>query len=316
MDRLVMMNSFVAVADARSFSAVATSLGYSRALVTRHIADLEQVVGARLFNRTTRSVSLTEAGKRHLHFCRRILKELQEEESTISGLREKAEGALSVVVPKWIGSLEVGDAVTAFSQAYPKIRVRCELGHQHRRSHDFVDAGFDVEFQTKAIRDSSVVVKRISTLKFVLCASPAYLAREGTPGRIDDLAQRSAITHVNEPVWQFNSKAQGAHIKPRNITFSSNTYLLLQKAVLADMGVALLPYQSVAEHLESGRLCRVLPSNVVPDRPLFITYAPGDRNVVRVRCFVDFIAAWFKRHEATVSRTPVARKRTQRRQAA
>jgi DNA-binding transcriptional LysR family regulator len=296
MDRLVMMNSFVAVAETRSFSAVAASLGYSRALVSRHIADLEKILGARLFNRTTRSVSLTEAGKRHLKFCLRMLSDLHEEESTIAGLREKAEGTLSVVTPKWIGNLQVGDAVTAFSLAYPKISVRCEIGHHYRGTHDFVGAGFDVAFQTKAIRDSSVVVKRIATLHYVLCASPAYLDRCGAPQRLENLAHHRTLTHVNEPMWHFNNGIRSTHIKLHDVAFSSNAYLLLQKAALAGMGIALLPMQSVSKYLEDGRLRLVLPDNRIQDRPLYITYAPGDKNVARVRYFVDFITAWFKRN--------------------
>jgi len=257
-----------------------------------------------LVNRTTRSVSLTEAGQRHFAFCRRMLNDLSEEEDTIVGLREKPEGMLSVVAPKWISNLHVGDAVADFSITYPKIKVRFEVGHHYRGTHDFVDAGFDVAFQTKSIRDSSVIVKRIDTLEYVLCASPDYLKRHGTPLRVKDLAQHRALVHVNEPIWHFNS-GTGAHIKLHDIAFSSNAFLVLQKAALAGMGIALLPLRSISSQIADGRLQLVLPNRrIIPDRPLYITYAPGNQNVGRVRCFVDFVTAWFKRHSVANYRAP------------
>jgi DNA-binding transcriptional LysR family regulator len=302
MDRFALMTTFVAVAEARSFSAVASSLGLSRALVSRHVADLEESLGARLFYRTTRSVSLTETGQRHFLFCRRLLDDLREEDTAIAGLREKPEGALSVATPKWIGNLQVGDAIAAFSVAYPKIQVRCEAGHHFRGTHDFIGAGFDVAFQTRAIRDSSVMAKRIATIDYVLCASPAYLDRHGSPLKVEDLAGHRALVHVYEPIWHLGVGGRIARVKPSNIAYSSNAYLLLQKAVLEGAGIAMLPLASVANEIADGSLQRVLPKCRIPERPLYMTYAPGNQNVQRVRCLIDYVSAWFKRHESSERR--------------
>ena len=298
MDRITLMTSFVAVAEARSFSAVAASLGLSRALVSRHIAELEQSLGTRLLNRTTRSVNLTEAGQRHVQFCRRLLTALREEEHAIAGLRQKPEGMLAVATPKWIGNLQVGDAVAAFGLAHPKIQVRCEAGHHFRGTHDFIGAGFDVAFQTRAIRDTSVMAKRIATLDYGLCASPEYLARHGTPQRVEDLARHRALVHVYEPAWHVISGGRSVRIKLHDVAFSSNAFLLLQKAALAGAGIAMLPLSSIAADVADGALHRVLPSLRIPDRPLYVTYAPGSQNVGRVRLFIDFVTAWFKRAAA------------------
>jgi DNA-binding transcriptional LysR family regulator len=306
-DRIALMTSFVAVAEARSFSIVAASLGMSRALVSRHIAELEQSLGARLLNRTTRSVNLTEAGHRHFLFCRRLLNDLREEEHAIAGLREKPEGLLSVATPKWIGNLQVGDAVAAFALAHPKIQVRCEAGHHFRGTHDFIGAGFDVAFQTRAIRDSGVMAKRIATLDYVLCAAPAYLEQYGTPQRAEDLARHRALLHVNEPAWHVTDGGRSVRIKPHEVAFSSNAFLLLEKAARAGAGIAMLPLSSAAADIAEGALRRVLPTLRVPERPLYISYAPGSQNVGRVRCFIDFVTAWFKRHAAAQPPAAAAR---------
>jgi DNA-binding transcriptional LysR family regulator len=153
MDRFTVMKSFVSVVRHESFAGAARALGISRALVSRHIADLELQIGIRLVNRTTRSVSATEAGKKYLQFAQRILTEIAEEDASMVAMRENAEGELSVVSPKWIGSLDLGDAVAAFASEHPKIHVRLELGGLSERTYDFIEEGYDIAFHTKNLRD-------------------------------------------------------------------------------------------------------------------------------------------------------------------
>ena len=183
MDRLTLMRSFVGVTKSRSFSQAARGLGISGSLVSRHVAELERDLGVRLVNRTARTVSLTEAGSRYAEFASRIIDEIDHEEETLRGLRDKAEGSLAVISPKWIGSNDVGDAIVAFSTRYPKIHIRFEVGGMSERSYDFLDQGFDVSFHTRHVRDSNLMLKKIADLKFALCASPIYLHRAGEAGR-------------------------------------------------------------------------------------------------------------------------------------
>jgi len=188
MDRFTVMKSFVAVIRHESFAGAARALGISRALVSRHIADLEKQIGIRLVNRTTRSVGLTEAGKKYLEFAQRILAEIAQEDAAMVALRENAEGELSIVSPRWIGGLDLGDAVAAFAVEHPKIRVRLELASMSERTYSFIEEGYDIAFRTKHLRDSSIVVKKIAPVKFVLCAAPDYLATHGGPLTPTDLA--------------------------------------------------------------------------------------------------------------------------------
>lgn len=296
MDRFTIMKSFTAVARCGSFATAARSLSISRALVSRHIADLEKQVGIRLLNRTTRSVTLTEPGITYLEFCRRILAEIADQDAQMSGMKENAEGNLSVVSPKWIGSLDLGDAVAAFAVDHPRIHVRLEVGGLSERTFNFVDKGYDIAFHTKYLRDSSITVKKIAPLHFALCASPEYLARRGVPANPLDLADHDCLLHVNDPVWHFSRGNGGETVKPHRIAFSSNTYLVLQKAAIRGMGLALLPVRSVYPEIKAGQLEVVLPEFTVPDRPLYAAYAPGRQLVRKVKVFVDFIADWFKQH--------------------
>lgn len=296
MDRFTVMKSFVAVVRRESFAGAARDLSISRALVSRHIADLEKQVGVRLVNRTTRSINLTEAGKKYLEFAQRILTEIAQEDAAMVAMRENAEGELSVVSPKWIGSLDLGDAVAAFAAEHPKIHVRLELGGISERTYNFIDEGYDIAFHTKHLRDSSIMVKKIAPLQFVLCAAPAYLESHGVPATPPELANHDTLIHVNDPVWHFTRAGKKVIFKSHRVVFSSNTYLVLQKATIRSMGIALLPVRSIYQDIQAGSLLRVLPGYAVPQRPLYAAYAPSRQLVRKVRIFVDFIADWFRDH--------------------
>jgi DNA-binding transcriptional LysR family regulator len=296
MDRLATMRSFVEVVQGQSFAAAARTLGLSRALVSRHIADLEKQVGLRLIVRTTRTVNLTEAGQRYFAFSQRVLTEIATEDAEILGMREKEEGPLSIISPKWIGSLDLGDAIANFAKQHPRIRVKLELGGLSERTYDFLKNGYNIAFYTKYLRDSSIKVKKIATLNFVLCASPDYIRERGELKSPADLAHHDCLVHTNDPIWHIASTAKEQNFKPQNVVFSSNTYMVLQKAAIQGMGVSLVPLRSIVNELHAGKLQILLPDWPAPDRPLYAAYAPGKHTVRKVRSFVDFIAEWFRQH--------------------
>ncbi len=197
MDRLTLMRSFVGVTKSRSFSQAARALGISGSLVSRHVAELERDLEVRLVNRTARTVSLTEAGTRYADFAARIIDEIDREEESLRGLREKAEGSLAIISPKWIGSNDVGDAIVAFSTRHPKIHIRFEVGGMSERAYDFLDQGFDVAFHTRHVRDSNLLLKKIADLGFALCASPSYLHRAGEPAQVAELSEHDCLLNTN-----------------------------------------------------------------------------------------------------------------------
>ena len=295
MDRITVMKSFVAAARAESFSAAARSLGVSGSLISRHISELERQLGVRLVNRTARAVSLTEQGQRYFEFSQRLLDELDREDAAIRGEHDRAEGALSIISPKWIGSLDLSDAIAAFARDHPQIRVRFDVGGMADRTYGFIDQGYDLAFHTKQLRDSSVKVRRVATLPFVLCASPVYLRRRRPLAEPLDLAEHNCLVHTEDPVWHFEHGGRTQYYKVPAGGFSSNTYLVLNKAVLEGLGIALLPLRPIFDDIRRGRLKVVLPEYTVQSRPLYVIYPPGLQSVKKFRVFLDYIADWFKR---------------------
>jgi DNA-binding transcriptional LysR family regulator len=299
MDRLTLMRSFVGVTKSRSFSHAARTLGISGSLVSRHVAELERDLGVRLVNRTARTVSLTEVGSRYADFAARIIDEIDREEEQLRGLRDKAEGPLAVISPKWIGTNEVGDAIVAFATRHPKIHIRFEVGGMSERAYDFLDQGFDVAFHTRHVRDSNLMLKKITDLKFALCASPGYLHRAGEPAQVADLSEHDFLVNTNDPIWHLRHAGHDVHLKVSDPVYSSNSYLTLRKAALAGRGVALLPMRLISAELDGGGLVHIVPACEVPDRPMYALYSPGGQTLARVRLFLDFVTDWFRRQAAT-----------------
>ena len=288
----MVMRSFVTVADLGSFSAAAKQLYTSGSQISRHVADLERAVGAQLVNRTARSVSLTELGVRYSDFARRILREIEEEDMAVAQLRDRPEGPLSVISPKWIGTLDLGDAVAAFSVAHPKVITRFEIGGMSDRTYDFLDSGFDVAFHTRDLRDSRVHQQRIAKIPFVLCAATSYLDARGEPTEANDLADHDCLVHTNDLVWNLGTAESVTPYKVHRPAFISNSYLTLQKVAAAGRGIALLPMRSVTDPLGDGSMRTVL--SAVPERPLYAIYGPGKRTPEKVKVFLQFMTEWFE----------------------
>jgi DNA-binding transcriptional LysR family regulator len=295
MDQLTVMRSFVGVTKSRSFSQAARTLGISGSLVSRHVAELERSLGVHLVNRTARTISLTEAGTRYAEFATRIVEEIDREEAQLRGLRDKPEGSLAVISPKWIGSNDVGDAIVAFAARYPKIHIRFEVGGMSERSYEFLDQGFDVAFHTRHVRDCNLMLRKIADLKFTLCAAPSYLHRAGQPASPAELSDHDTLVNTNDPIWHLNQDGNELHLKMSEPVYSSNSYVTLRKAAMAGRGVAVLPIRLVGDELADGTLVTVLPECEVPDRPLYALHSPGTQTTARVRLFLDFVSDWFRK---------------------
>jgi DNA-binding transcriptional LysR family regulator len=299
MDRLTIMRSFVGVTKSRSFSQAARSLGISGSLVSRHVAELERSLGVRLVNRTARTISLTNAGNQYAEFATRIIDEIDHEDAHLRGLRDKPEGSLAVISPKWIGSNDVGDAIVAFSTRYPKIHIRFEVGGMSERSYEFLDQGFDVAFHTRHVRDCNLMLRKISDLEFALCAAPGYIRRAGEPADVAELNDHDCLANTNDPIWHLQYAGHDVHLKVNEPVYSSNSYVTLRKAALAGLGISVLPIRLVEDELASGELVNVIEGCEVPNRPLYALHSPGGQIPVRVQLFLDFVTDWFRKQAAT-----------------
>jgi DNA-binding transcriptional LysR family regulator len=293
------MQSFARVARASSFTTAASQLGLSRALISRHIAELEARLGVRLLNRSTRSISLTEEGGAYLDYCERLLADIETAERSIMAGRNKPSGTIKILAPKSFGSLVLADAVIDFARIQPRLRVSLVLNDFSFRPYDFIEGGFDLGIRIAvAIRDSSLLARQLATLEWILCAAPSYLDREGPPRSVDELRTRPCLAHVNvEPndrLWRFRGPRGATSVKIDG-PLLSNSALVLRRATLAGLGIALLPHYCIHQDLAAGTLVRLLPSFKVPRRPLLAVHPRSPHMPQKVRLFVDFLVNWFRR---------------------
>jgi DNA-binding transcriptional LysR family regulator len=199
------------------------------------------------------------------------------------------------MAPKWIGNLDLADAIADFCLAFPCVLADLTLGGMNAKTYDFIDQGFDVAIHTRGIRNSRIKVKRIAAIRFSLCAAPAYLERRRQPTSPRDLLTHNCLLQSSDPVWHFGKGRLGAKLKvPR--TFSSNSYLVLRTAAMKGLGIAFLPYRTVRDDLKSGALIELLKGQPIPERPLYAAFAPGAPLPEKVHSFVDYLAEWFRRH--------------------
>lgn len=301
MDHLQTMKTFVRVARAGSFTAAAAQLGLSRGLASRHVADLEARLRARLLNRSTRCVSVTEEGGIYLARCERILNEIEALEGLVGPERHAPRGTIKVHAPKSFGTVVLTDAVIAFSQAQPAIRVSLILGDFTFRPYDFVENGFDMGIRISPIRDSSLIARKIGTVESVLCASPKYVKRHGRPKNLADLAAHACLAHLNvapnDRVWTFQGP-NGVRSVDVSGPIYSNSALTLRAAALAGAGIAVLPKYCIRRDLADGSLVPLLPTFRPTPRAVLAVRPRSPYRNDKVQLFIDFLARWFKRREA------------------
>lgn len=299
MDRLRTMQSFVEVIKLGSFSEAAKTLGLSRALISRHITDLEKHLGLRLLTRTTRRITLTEAGTEHFNFCQQIIKEIEAQDTALKRLQREPAGSLKILAPKSLTTLALGDAIASFAAAYPHLHINLMLDDLSFRSYDFIERGFDVAVHTTPVRESSLVARKIANLRWLLCASPKYLTQHGEPRRPRDLTRHQCLIHVNsdpsDRVWRLHNGTGLDSVKVQG-PFASNSVLVLRKAALESLGIAILPAYCVIGDLKSGSLREVLADFPIPVHPLSLVWAPGRETPKKIRHLADFLADWFRKH--------------------
>jgi DNA-binding transcriptional LysR family regulator len=287
LDRLETLSVFVAVADQGSFVGAARHLELSPASVTRAIAALEQRLQTRLFNRTTRAVALTDAGQRYLDLCRRALAEFEELELSAASEGAEPRGLITMTAPELFGRLHVLPVALAFMRRYPGVKVSLLLLN---RIVSFVDEGIDLGLRIAHLPDSSMRAILVGHVRRVVCASPDYLARRGTPKTPAELAGHDVIfvsgTRPASERWSFGSAKHptSVAIDPRLVVTTAQAGL---DAAAAGGGILrLLTYQS--EALErSGGLRRILAGSEPPPIPIHIVHPAGRYLAPKLRLFID-----------------------------
>jgi DNA-binding transcriptional LysR family regulator len=293
MDKFVEMQAFVSVVEAGSFVKAAEALALSKAAVSRHVSELESRLGVRLLHRTTRRLSLTEAGAVFHARCKVMLADVDEAEAELTMHAGEAMGQLKVNVPVTFGLLHLAPLWPAFLARHPKVTLDVTLSD---RIVDLVDEGFDMAVRIARLPSSSLICRRVSSTRMVLCASPAYLREHGTPRHPAEIASHSVIAYSLLSMgerWEFDGPEGPVAVKvvPRMRTNSGDT---CRVAALAHQGIVLQPSFLVGDDLKSGALVEVLPQYRSTELGIFVVYPTRQHVTPKVRVLLDFLAESFR----------------------
>jgi DNA-binding transcriptional LysR family regulator len=289
MDTLVSMKVFRGVVDAGSFVGAARGLDISTAMASKHVAHLESHLGARLLNRSSRHLSLTDAGRVYFEQCRDMLDGLEEAEAAVGQAAAAPRGVLKLTAPVWFANARVARMFADYQARYPEVVLDVNLND---RVVDLVEEGFDLALRVTVNPGSALIARPLLALRFRMVASAAYVAARGRPAKPQDLAGHATIGYAYSPYgdqWPLEGPegAQTAHIVP---AIRSNSTMLAYEAVLAGMGIAPLPPWLVQEDLEAGRLVELLPDFRPPSATVYAVYTSRRYLSPKVRTFVDFLA--------------------------
>jgi len=288
MDTLTSLRVFREVVEGGSFVAAASRLGLSTAMASKHVAHLERQLGARLLNRTSRHLSLTEAGAVYLEQCREALDSLQAGEAAIGLSQEAPRGVLRVTAPVWCANRRFADALAAYKLAHPEVVVDIRL---ENRKVDLVEEGYDLALRVTREHAPALIVRPLCTLQFHLVATPAYLQRAGKPVDVADMDRLGAIlpTYVNLDRMEVAGPAGKLQLHLAASMKTDDTTLAYH-SVHAGLGMAYLPDWLVADDLQRGALERVLPGFATAPSTLFAVYTSRKYMTAKVRSFIDFFS--------------------------
>ena len=291
MDRLTALHVFAEVASRGSFTAVAEHLEMSRPMVTRHITALEDWLGTRLFQRTTRRVTLTDAGEQTLRRAQQILALAQEVETETTRQDGALRGQLRLTVSLSFGYAYLTTALADFLAQHPQLKIDLNISDM---AVNLVEARVDLAIRISATPDPALIGRPLARCVSALVASPGYLAQHGAPAHPRDLAHHRCLSyaHFGRTEWRL-SRGNETHTASVAGAFSANDALVLQQAALAGGGIAMLPTYLVGPLIQSGALQTVLPDWQVPELTIYALYTSRRQMLPAVRALLDFLVLRF-----------------------
>lgn len=291
MDKLTAVKVFLAVAETGSFTAAAERLDISKPMVTRHIALMEEWLDARLFQRTTRRVSLTDAGRQARAFCLQLLEISTEMEQELSAQQGGLRGTIRIGSSVSFGVGHLTEAVNRFSALHPDLNIHLELGD---KLMDLVAERIDLAVRITNHPDPNLVARKLAGCRSLIVATPDYLARFGKPERPEDLRGHRYFSHanINRKEWHFYRENQETVLELTS-RFTTNETTVLLGSVLAHNGIAMLPKYLVDDYLHSGRLQAVLTDWQLPELAVYVLYPSRHKLPSAVRQLIDFLVESF-----------------------
>ncbi|MCF2949397.1 LysR family transcriptional regulator [Paraglaciecola aquimarina] len=294
MDSLDAIKTVIAVVETGSFTAASQRLNISKALVSKYIGEIEKQFDVRLFNRTTRKISLTESGSNYYHHALQVLERYEVMMDHVVGEQSSPKGSLRVSAPVTFGEIWLAEHIPEFCQLYPDIQFDLVLNNH---AVDMLQAGIDVRIKVGNVEDSTLIARHISDVSRVICASPAYLNTQGTPKNLADLVAHTCIVDTNfndGKTWElYNSQGQKEVVEVFS-DLSCNSPQAIVNMVKAGGGIGYVTMHAAIGAIRSGELVEVLPDYRSQNLGLYVMY-PHRKYVSRkVRCFVEFMQQKFK----------------------
>lgn len=292
MDMLAGMRTYIAVVAAGSFTAAAERLGISKALTSKYVGQLEEHLGVRLLNRTTRQLNVTEAGQAYYQRCRQLLEEFDELEAAIQDQQEAPRGSLVVAAPTTFGEMYLTRAVADYLDQQPGVSVELVLAD---RFVNIVDEGFDLAVRIGELADSSLIARRLAPARIAVCAAPVYLAQAGTPTDPRELESHTCVIDTNFHAadhWPFQKHGRRFSVKV-NGRFRVNNAVAAREMMLAGQGIGLCPTYVIGNELRNDRLKILLQEYEVFEHGIYAVYPHNRHLAAKVRTFVDFLVQRF-----------------------
>lgn len=292
------MRLFVGVVQNGSLSAAGRQHGLSPASVSRHISALEESVGGRLLNRTSRKLTLTEAGEIYFQKIEHILQQITEANDSVAQLQSVPRGTLRVHSRMLVGHQYIVPALPDFMKQYPDIKVDLLLSNQ---VVDLVEQNIDVDIRIGKLVDSSLIARKLASSERIVCAAPQYLSQRGPIAAPDDLVNHNCLTYrlnLGRTVWKFKESDGGLVEVPVTGSLQSDNGQALLAATLAGVGIALMPDWSIRDDVAAGRLVQIFPKHRVSyeafENGIYAVYQKSRHQSKKVRAFVEFLNALFK----------------------
>ena len=292
MDRLLSMTVFAKAVELGSFSAAGNALEMSSQLVGKHVQMLEQHLGVRLLNRTTRRQHLTDIGREFYERTKSILAEVEAAEGLAAETRATPRGRLRINAPVTFGIHALSPKLPEYLAAYPEVTLELSMTN---RGVDVIDEGYDLVFRIGQLTDSGLIARPLAPYRLILCAAPSYLAARGPINTPQDLVRQECLGFLHPELskrWTLIGP-EGAVTVPVSGRLMVDSGEALMAAAVAGVGVLLQPFEIVEPYLASGKLVRLLPEYSAPTRPMHILYAPDRRMTPKLRSFIEFVMANF-----------------------
>ncbi|WP_370280961.1 LysR substrate-binding domain-containing protein [Pontibacterium sp.] len=297
MDVLSAMGIYVRVVDLKSFSLAAEEMGISSSSVSKQISQLEQHIGARLLQRTTRRLSVTEVGAAYYEKCQKIISQVEEAESLVSQLQGQPRGVLRIYCNMTFGQMQLAKAIPEFMEAYPDIQVDVTLDD---RAPDLVRDGFDlaIRIADPQLPDSSLIAREISKVPMFICSTPEYLEKNGHPECAEDLKKHNCLVFVhasNANQWSLEREGRRCTVQVDGDVKANNS-LVVRESVLAHRGIANLAYFVISRFVESGDLVQVFPQYEPEKLSIFAVYPDRKYISPKVSHFIEFFQGWLEQN--------------------